>query len=264
MDPAFGVTRSMLSAAVPGRQTTAVLGLLLAGVPQGASPRYTEEMLACAAFREEVRSDIRSETGTIFRDERAGRDGVLLVQGARGDSGLALTSWYDSLIVYRESPEGRVAPYAEGLLGGRWRGTLSAGGRYHGGEFPFIPDEIAEIADLRGLMGDFFPILEAYPGREVSVRRVGEDAGGLGRYAWTIKFRADTSGVVDDTLVVPMGREFQESGTMTWDPVRGPVRWERTITVTGRIQASGPIKRGMRSTVLQRVRVERIANRSCG
>ena len=256
--------RSMLSAAVPGRRTTAMVGLLLAGAPQGSPSRYTEDMLACAAFREEVRSEIRSETGTIFRDERAGRDGVLLVQAARGDSGVALTSWYDSLHLYRESPEGRIAPDPEGLLGGRWRGTLSAGGRYHGRESPFIPDDVAEIADLRGLMGDFFPMLEAYPGREVSIRRVGEEPGGLGRYAWTIKFRADTSGVVDDTLVGPMSREFQESGTMTWDPVRGPIRWERTITVRGRIQASGPIKRGMRSTVVQRVRVERMANRSCG
>jgi hypothetical protein len=254
--------RSMLSAAVPGRQTTAVLGLLLAGVPQGP-PSYTEEMLACAAFREEVRSDIRNESGTIFRDERAGRDGVLLVQAARGDSGLALTSWYDSLHLYREGPEGRTVPDAEGLLGGRWRGTLTSRGRYRGNESPFIPDEVAEIADLRGLMGDFFPVLEEYPGREVSVRRIGEEAGGLGRYAWTIKFRADTSGAVDDTLVVPMGRQFQENGTMTWDRLRGPMRWERTITVIGRIEAKGPIRRGMRSTVVQRVRVERIENRSC-
>lgn len=241
----------------------AVFGLLLAGVPQGAPPRYTEEMLACAAFREAVRSDIRNESGTIFRDERAGRDGVLLVQAARRDSSLALTAWYDSLLVYREGPEGRTAPDAEGLLGGRWRGTLSPSGRYHGNESPFIPDDVAEIADLRGLMGDFFPVLEEYPGREVSVRRIREGAGGLERYAWTIKFRADTSGVVDDTLVVPMGRQFQESGTMTWDRVRGPIRWERTITVTGRIEAKGPIRRGMRSTVIQRVRVERIENRSC-
>jgi len=253
----------MLSAAVPGRQTTAVLGLLLTGVPQGTPPRYTEQQLACAAFREEVRSDIRNESGTIFRDERAGRDGVLLVQAARGDSSLALTAWYDSLLVYREGPEGRTAPDAEGLLGGQWRGTLTSGGRYRGDEFPFIPDDVAEIADLRGLMGDFFPVVEEYPGREVSFRRIREETSGLERYAWTIKFRADTSGAVDDTLVVPMGRQFQESGTMTWDRLRGPIRWERTITVTGRIEAKGPIRRGMRSTVIQRVRVERIENRSC-
>jgi hypothetical protein len=264
MDPASrAMIRSMLSAVVPGRQTTAVLGVLLAGVPQGTPPRYTEQMLACAAFREEVRSDIRNEAGTIVRDERAGRDGVLLVQAARGDESLALTAWYDSLLVYREGPEGRTAPDAEGLLGGRWRGTLTSSGRYRGIESPFIPDEVAEIADLRGVMGDFFPVFEEHPGREVTVRRTGEVAGGLARYAWTIKFRADTSGAVDDTLVVPMGRQFQENGTMTWDPLRGPIRWERTISVTGRIEAKGPIRRGMRSTVIQRVRVERIENRPC-
>ena len=256
----------MLAAAVPGRQTPGLLGLLLAVIPQ-SPPRYAPEMLACAAFREEVRSDIRNESGTIVREERAGRDGLLLVQAVRDDSGLALTAWYDSLLVYREGPEGRSVPDAEGLLGGRWRGTLTPLGRYRGNESPFIPDEVAEIADLRGMMGDFLPALVLEASREGSIRRIGDGTHGgapVERYAWSMKWRADTSGTMNDTLVVPMRRDFTEEGTLSWDRRRGPVAWDRTITVAGRIDPKGPIRRGIRSSVIQRVRVERIENRPCG
>ncbi len=246
----------MLSAAVPGRQTPILLALLLAATPQGAAPRYAAEMLECAAFREEVRTDIRSESGAVLRQETAGRDGLLVVQAVRSDTGIVLTAWYDSLTVWRQGPEGRMAPDAEGMLGGRWRGTLTAEGRYAGVQVPFIPDEVAEIADLRGVLGDFFPPLAPRVLKIASAR----DA----RYGWSAKARTDTTGTVNDTLEVPMRRESVEEGTLTWDRRRGPVRWDRTITVTGSIDARGPIRRGIRSLVTQRIRVTRLANQGCG
>jgi hypothetical protein len=255
--------------AVSPRPTLALLVLAWLGIPQASTPRrYSPEQLACAAFREVVRSSIRSESGTIVREETAGRDGVVLMQAVRRDSGsgLALTAWYDSLLVYREGPEGRTVPDAEGLLGGRWRGTLTPLGRYLGAEFPFIPDEVAEIADLRGVMSDFLPLLAVEDPRQGTLRRLGDGSHGgmtVERYAWNLRWRADTSGTVNDTLVVPMRRDISESGTLSWDRLSGPVAWERTISVTGRIDPKGPIRRGMRSTVVQRVRVERIPNRPC-
>jgi hypothetical protein len=255
--------RSTLSATVSCRQATAILGILVAASPQGARPRYGAEMLDCAAFREDVRSEIRNESGTVMREERAGRGGVIVLRAARGDSGIELTGWYDSLEVWREGPEGRTAPDAEGLLGGRWRGVLTPAGRYHSAQLPFVPDDVAEIADLRGVMGDLFPLLEIDTVRDGSFRRLSDEAG-VQRYGWRIKFRADTSGVVDDTLVVPMRREFHEEGTLSWDRQKGPIRWERTITVTGRIEKEGPIRRPIRSTVIQRLRVTRLAARACG
>lgn len=250
------------------RRTLGLLSLALAAVTQApAPPRYSAEMLACAAFREAVRSDIRNESGTILREERAGRDGLLLVQAVRNDSGLALTAWYDSLLVYREGPEGRTVPDAEGLLGGRWRGTLTRLGRYRGDESPFIPDEVAEIADLRGVMGDFFPALVLEAARQGTIRRIGDgthSGAPVERYAWSMKWRADTSGTMNDTLVVPMRRDITEEGTLSWDRRRGPVAWDRTISVAGRIDPKGPVRRGIRSSVIQRVRVERIENRPCG
>jgi len=230
--------------------------LLLAVAPQGAAPRYAAELLECAAFREEVRSDIRNQSGSVLRQETAGRDGVLLVRAVRTDSGLVLTAWYDSLDVWRQGPEGRSTPDAEGLLGGQWRGTLGPEGGYRGALVPFIPDDVAEIADLRGVLGDFFPSLAPGVLKPVSARD--------GRYQWSIKARSDTTGAVDDTLEVPMRRESVEAGTLTWDRRQGPVGWERSITVTGGIDARGPIKRGIRSVVTQRIRVTRLSGRSCG
>ncbi len=246
----------MLSAPAPGRQTRIGLALLLALAPQAPAPRYTADMLECAAFREEVRTDIRSESGSVLRLETAGRDGRFLVRAVPSDSGLLLTAWYDSLTVWRQGPEGRTTPDAEGLLGGRWRGTLSPQGVYAGRQVPFIPDEVAEIADLRGILADFFPSLA--PGVLTAV------ASGEGRYGWSVKARSDTTGALNDTLDVPMRRDSEEAGTLTWDRRLGPVRWERTITVTGGIEARGPIRRGIRSVVTQRIRVSRLPGASCG
>lgn len=248
--------RSMLSAAVPGRQTPILLALLLGYPPQAAAPRYTAEMLKCAVFREAVRTDIRSESGGTLRQETAGREGLLILQAVPGDSGPVLTAWYDSLSVWRQGPEGRTAPDADGLLGGRWLGTLSPEGRFAGTLVPFIPDEVAEIADLRGVLGDFFPLLAPGILRTVSVKD--------GRYEWRIKARTDTTGAVNDTLEVPMRRESVEEGALTWDRRLGPVAWERTITVTGSIEAKGPIRRGIRSVVTQHIRVTRLRGAGCG
>lgn len=206
-------------------------------------------------FREEVRSDIRSESGTVLRQETAGRDGLLVVRAVRSDSGTVLTAWYDSLSVWRQGPEGRISPDAEGLLGGRWQGTLSPEGGYAGGQVPFVPDDVAEIADLRGVVGDFFPPLAS------GVLKTAQ--GRVGRYVWSLKARSDTTGAVNDTLEVPMRRETVEEGTLSWDRRLGPTQWDRTITVTAGIEARGPIRRGIRSVVTQRIRVTRVPNGRC-
>ena len=241
----------MLRGARPARQSPVLLALLLLA-PQGSTPRYRAEQLRCAAFREEVRTDIRSESGTVLRQETAGRDGILRVRAEPTDSGLALTAWYDSLAVWRHGPEGRISPDTDGLLGGRWLGTLRPEGRFTGAQVPFVPDEVAEIADLRGVIGDFFPSLAP-----AALKR--KDS----RFHWSVESRSDTTGAVNDTLEVPMRRETDEKGALTWDDRLGPVQWERTITVTAGIQAKGPIKRGIRSVVTQRIRVTRLPNSGC-
>jgi hypothetical protein len=140
---------------VNGKDVAGVVLLLPMLGAQGGPARYTEARLGCATFRETVETEIRTTMGTSAREERAGRAGLLLIRAIAGDSGLDLLAWFDSLTVWREGPEGRSVPDTEGLLGGRWRGLLESRGRYTGRVVPFIPDEVAGVADLRGILEDF-------------------------------------------------------------------------------------------------------------
>jgi hypothetical protein len=225
--------------------------LPLVGV-QGGPARYTEAGLACATFRETVETEIRTSLGTSVREEHAGRTGVLTVRATRGDSGLEVLAWFDSLAVWREGPEGRAVPDTEGLLGGRWLGLLDPRGRYASRVVPFIPDEVAGVADLRGILQDFFPVLPD------SV--LGDGA----TWRWSTQASSDSTTVVEDSLAIPVHRESIEGGSLVWNQGIGPVRWEREITVTAKIPAGRPFPRGVVSVVRQVVRVERTGSRCEG
>lgn len=229
------------------KRLSGLLLLLPYASPQSGVARYTAMQLDCATYVEEVRTEIRSTAGTVVREERAGRDGVLMVRATETDAGLEVTAWYDSLTIWREGPEGRTTPDTEGLLGGRWRGALAPAGRYTPRTSPFIPDEVAEIADLRGILDDFLPLL---PATAVA-------AGS--RHQWTRHATSDSTTVVQDSLAVPVRRDTEDSGSLEWDPGLGPVRWERTLRVTARIPPGKPFVRGVVTVVVQRVRVERKA-----
>ena len=232
------------------RWTIAIPLWLIANPPgqSGARPAYRATMLRCAVFREQVRTDIRSAVGATKRSEEAGRDGVLFLRAADGDSGLGIVAWYDWLTVWRLSPEGRVVPETDGLLGGRWRGLLSPAGRYAPRAVPFIPEDVAEITELRNVLDDFLPLL---PDSAL--------AGGT-EHRWTRSATQDSTSVFQDSLAVPVHRDVSDEGRLLWDAERGPVRWERAITVTARIPPGRPFARGMTSVVRQRITVERVGD----
>jgi hypothetical protein len=221
-----------------------VLLLPLVGAQAGPA-RYTEARLACATFRETVGTEIRTSLGSTVREERAGRAGVLTLRASRGDSGLEVLAWFDSLAVWREGPEGRAAPDTEGLLGGRWRGLLDPRGRYDSRVVPFIPDEVAGVADLRGILQDFFPLLPDSALADGATWR------------WSTQAASDSTTVVEDSLAIPVHRESTEAGSLVWNQEIGPVRWEREITVTATIPGGRPFPKGVVSVVKQVVRVER-------
>jgi hypothetical protein len=212
---------------------------------QGGPARYTEARLACATFRETVDTEIRTSVGGSIREERAGRAGVLVLRASAGDSGLAVLAWFDSLSVWREGPEGRSIPDTEGLLGGRWHGLLDPRGRYSSRVVPFIPDEVAGVADLRGILEDFFP--------QLPDSTLGDGA----TWRWSKQSAGDSTTVVGDSLTIPVHRESTEAGSLVWKAGSGPVHWDREITVTAKIPAGGPFPRGVVSVVKQVVRVER-------
>src|SRR5439155_20055617 len=102
----------------------------------------------CARFEENSRGRIVVETAGQRRQETVGRFGRWSVRARDSASSIALEAWYDSLSVWREGPAGKSIPNTDGLLGGRYRGVLTSAGRYAVLARPFIPDEVAEVAEL--------------------------------------------------------------------------------------------------------------------
>ncbi len=118
---------------------------------------YTAEQLACTAFHETSRGRLETQTGSRIRRETLTRDGILRVRAQPAGSAIAIEAWYDSLALGRESPETTLAPDTDGLLGGRYRGRLTLAGRYTPLARPFVPDEVAEVADMGGALDDILP-----------------------------------------------------------------------------------------------------------
>lgn len=232
----------------------------------GAPDRYEARGLACVAFSEQVRTEISTQTGGARREERTGRDGILVLRSAPAGGGLGFEAWYDSLTVWRENRDGRLAPATDGLLGGRWRGSLAPDGQVTVVAAPFVPDDVAEVSDLRGLLADFFPRLAPRALRVggswtdsagYEIRR-GGDAGPARRHGWTRTRESDSSWVERDSITVRVRRRAEEQGSVTWDPRRGPVRWSRTITERVELPAGGGVPRAIRSQAVQRIWVSRL------
>lgn len=242
---------------------------LLALLQSDGLPRYLPAHLECAVFQETITGDVRGEAGRAIRQERLGRQGVLMLRGAASDSGLLVEAWFDSLRVWRESPGARHEPDVDGILGGRWIGRLSGDGHWAREQTPFVPDEVAAVMDLRPVLDDFFPLL---PRRSLAVGaadtsngrviRRERDVVGAWRYRWRLSRRIDPATRDGDSLAARVRQDVEEDGRLVWSPSEGPVRWERTITTTVRPMIKG-VAGGSRGLVRQRVEVVRLAHRVC-
>lgn len=242
------------------------LGLVLVGwVSSAAAQTYRPSALACAVFQESVTTSIRGTSGSAEVADRGGRFGVLVLN-ARDSSGvMVLEAWYDSLDVWRETAAGRESPETDGVVGGRFRGVLQAAGTYRPVKVPFIPDELAEVADLAAVMDDFLPLLPPTPlavGQQwsdttgLSIRRL-PDGARTQRYRWTATRRRGDRYAASDSLSVTLDQVIKETGELEWSPALGPLRWTRRINVSARIPATGGVKRPVRSAVEQTVTVTR-------
>ncbi len=143
---------------------TLVACALCVGTSPGAAQapaefRYTPEQFRCVSLHEHSRAVLEAETGLRRRRETLTRDGLWRVRGRSAPAGISVEAWYDSLALSRTSPEGVLAPDTDGLLGGRYRGTLSSAGRYTADARPFVPDEVAEVSDLGAALDDLLPPL---------------------------------------------------------------------------------------------------------
>jgi hypothetical protein len=250
---------------------TAAVAQAPAAVQRPAAFRYAADQWRCVSLRERSRAVLEAETGLRRRRETLARDGVWRALGRPVPAGIAIEAWYDSLALSRQSPEGTLAPDTEGLLGGRYRGTLSPAGRFVATARPFVPDEVAEVADLGAAMDDLLPPLP--PAALAVGERWGEAAGlelrrlpdsvAAGRTIQRLGLRAraesDRATVRGDTTTIAARQVTTEEGEVAWDPAAGFLRRTRRIVVETSVPAGGPVRAPLRSRLEQDVVVERIA-----
>ena len=270
-----GRARGFIPKQVPGYAlggAILVAALIRPGAVEGQAA-YTPATLSCARYSEEARSELETEMGRRTRRSAAGRDGVLVIRGRPDSVGVRIEAWYDSLTIWREGPEGRLEPDPDGFIGGRFTGRLDARGRYLPVLRPFLPAEIGEIVRLDRVLDDFFPRLPPAglePGQRWSdsagaeVRRLADSVAtgvALGRFAYERPaMLAPAEPAAPDTLTPGLTEEGRETGRFVWHPQEGLVRLEREIVVTAAVPASRYVRAPLRSRLVQRIRVERIAS----
>jgi hypothetical protein len=259
---------------VPRRQR-AVLVLALVASPglsaqtEAVTLRYRASQLNCARFLETAESTILTQSGRSTQEQTSGRTGVWQFRAAPSDQDVALEGWLDSLALWRRSKERTLRPDTDGLLGGRYRGTLSSAGAYTGQAHPFIPDEVAEVAGMSTALDDFFPPVPPRPlrpaqawsdPRRVTLRRMADSGlSGVPLYRFEMQARRETRNapVSGDTALVPLRQVSREHGTFVWHPLLGLLRRERWIVVETTVPAGRAVPRAVRSKIEQRITVVR-------
>lgn len=258
----------------------AALAALLAAVPVAAQspPRYHPAQLDCASYHESRSATVRLTAGNELTRETSGRDGLLRLRAsaASGDSMITLEAWFDTLSVWREGAGLRIAPETDGLIGGRYRGRLGRTGGFAATELPFVPDEVAQVAGLRGALDDLLPTLPPVPlapgagwrddlgtviQRMPDVTLAGRRSE---RYRLVRTGTRQRTELLPDSTAIEAREESSEIGTWTWDPGLGVVRWERDVQVELAVPPGGAVPRGFRTRIEQRVVLERVATTTCG
>jgi hypothetical protein len=248
---------------------------LLAGGPSlGAQGEdgtlgYTAKQLNCARFLETTESTILTQSGGRDLDQTSGRTGVWIFRATSARSGLVLEGWLESLALWRRSAETTIRPDTDGLVGGRYRGTLSRDGVYSSRARPFVPEEVAEVAGMANALDDFFPPL---PPGSLHTGEVWTDSAGLRiqrmsdsalsgvplyRFSLEAKRKTRSADVGYDTLPLQLHQTTQERGSFVWHPLVGLVKRERRIVVETTVPAGRSVAQAVRSKIEQRIRVRR-------
>ncbi|HEU5169637.1 MAG TPA: hypothetical protein VFU46_03815 [Gemmatimonadales bacterium] len=236
-----------------------------------AQVRYDAAQLDCAAFAYVQRSDIL--TGLAGRERREGVDvaglWALRARPAPGDT-IRVEAWFDSLAVRRSTPEGTLAPDTDGIIGGRYRGVLTADGGYTELARPFVPDGVGEVIDLSRAAADLLPRLPPAPlavgaawgdGHGLEIRRLPDSvaADTLLRFAVTVTRTADSVTVRGDTAPASARQSTREEERFVWHRREGLVRRDRRLVIETVIPPGGRLRHPVQSRVEQRIVVERPA-----
>ncbi len=238
-------------------------------------PGYAAAQLHCARFLETSRSDIETETARGAVQATSARDGIWSFRARDTAGGVALEAWYDSLSLRRRAGDTEVAADTDGLIGGRYRGLLAPAGGYQEQARPFVPDEVAEIADLSRAARDLLPPLpprqlrpgESWADSAVSLTRLADTAvAGRPLLHFRLRSRQESREAVPrgDTLPIPLRQTMVEEGDVYWSGAAGLVRRVRRITIDATVPSGGRVQLPTRSRVSQRVELTRLpAPRSC-
>ena len=230
---------------------------------------YTASQLNCARFLEIGQSKILTEAGGRTRNQTSARRGRWQFRATASNADVALEGWLDSLVLSRSSPETTINPDTDGLLGGRYRGTLSRTGVYTSKVRPFVPDEVAELADMGGALDDFFPALPwraLKPGEEwtdsigLTIRRLPDSAlSGVPLFRFALESRKESrvAPTPADTLPLKLHQTSDERGEFVWHPLLGLLRRDRRIVVETTVPPSRTVRQAVRSKVEQRITVVR-------
>ena len=254
----------------------AVLPLLLT-LPRSdpGAPRYAPLLLDCASYRVQVESEIVIQSGRSRTKEHSSRDGIMVLKASAADSLIKLEGWFDSLTLWRDGEGDRLTPDTDGLIGGRYRGLLTGQGGFTSTDTPFVPDEVAEIADLSNALGDLLPQLPATPlklgeswkddlGTVISRSADGMVGGRpVQRYRLIRKANREEKRTLPDSTEVSATRVESESGMFTWSGELGLVRWERDLTEEVSVPVGGLVKHPFKTGIEQKVTVLRVSG-ECG
>jgi hypothetical protein len=147
---------------------------------------------------------------------------------------------------------------------------LTPAGRYSVVARPFIPDEVAEVAELGGALEYLLPPLPTAPlevgqrwadSTGLEVKRLPDSviAGGtVHRLHLRARTEAQLASVRGDTLSVPAHQVTLEEGQLDWGARVGLVRRVRHIVVESTIPAGGPVPQAVRSRLEQDVTLTRV------
>jgi hypothetical protein len=254
--------------------TAALLALPVPLLAQARDPvpAYSAAQLQCAQFLETSHTTIATQSGRQDRAQTAGRRGVWQFRAAPANGAIALEGWLDTLVLWRRSPETTIRPDTDGLIGGRYRGSLSRAGRYVRRVQPFVPDEVAEVAGMSTALDDFFPPLppRALPTGQawtdssgVRIQRLPDSAlSGVPLYRFSLEARRETRSapVKPDTTPLQLHQVSVERGTFVWHPTLGLVRRERNIVVETTVPPGPTVRQPVRSRIEQRISLVRSLN----
>lgn len=200
------------------------------------------------------------------------RDGIWSFRARDSGGAVALEGWYDSLALRRRTSEGEVIPDTDGLIGGRYRGLLTPSGGYVEQARPFVPDEVAEVADLSAAGGDLLPRLPGGPLRPgetwrdsaLALTRVPDTVvAGRSLRHYRLEARSESRAAVPrgDTVPIPLRQRTVEQGEIYWSPRAGLIRRLRDITVEATVPAGGRVRQPARSRVVQHIELIRLPTR---